>query len=177
MKASLETLFAGQGYDDFRWIDPREIVVAQWVRMKCAFGCPDYGKNATCPPNVPSVTDCGLFFREYSRAAIFHFRKSFEQPEDRHAWTRKVNRNLLDLERAVFLSGYHRVFLLFMDTCGFCAPCAGDRGQCKEPRAARPTPESMAVDVFTTVRKTGYSIEVLTDTSQEMNRFAFLMVE
>jgi hypothetical protein len=42
---------------------------------------------------------------------------------------------------------------------------------------ARPTPESMAVDVFATVRKIGYPIDVLYDTSQEMNRYAFLLVE
>ncbi len=175
--SALEALFAAQGYSDYKWLDPREIVVAQWVRMKCMFGCPDYGKNASCPPHVPAVTDCELFFREYKKAAVFHFRKSFAQPEDRHAWTRRVNRGLLELERAVFLSGHHRAFLLFMDTCGFCSPCAGNRRECKEPRAARPTPEAMAVDVFSTVRKTGYSIEVLTDTTQAMDRFAFLLVE
>jgi hypothetical protein len=35
----------------------------------------------------------------------------------------------------------------------------------------------MSVDVFTTVRKVGYPIEVLTDPNQTMNRYAFLMVE
>jgi hypothetical protein len=42
---------------------------------------------------------------------------------------------------------------------------------------ARPTPESMAMDVFATVRKIGYPIDVLYDTSQQMNRYAFLMIE
>ncbi len=35
-----ESLLLDQDYDDFKWIDPQEIVVAQWVRMKCEFGCP-----------------------------------------------------------------------------------------------------------------------------------------
>jgi hypothetical protein len=34
----------------------------------------------------------------------------------------------------------------------------------------------MAVDVFSTVRKAGYPIEVLADTSLAMNRYAFLMI-
>jgi predicted metal-binding protein len=46
---TLEALIRKHGYSDFRWIDPKEIVVAQWVRMKCRFGCPDYGQNACCP--------------------------------------------------------------------------------------------------------------------------------
>jgi hypothetical protein len=35
----------------------------------------------------------------------------------------------------------------------------------------------MAVDVFSTVRKVGYSIQVLADYAQTMNRYAFLLVE
>jgi hypothetical protein len=35
----------------------------------------------------------------------------------------------------------------------------------------------MAVDVFTTVRKLGYPIEVLTDPAQTMNRYAFLLID
>jgi predicted metal-binding protein len=53
----------------------------------------------------------------------------------------------------------------------------GARSECKEPRSARPTPEAMAVDVFSTVRKIGYPIEVLSDYRQAMNRYAFLMIE
>jgi hypothetical protein len=37
--------------------------------------------------------------------------------------------------------------------------------------------EALAVDVFSTVRKYGFPIEVLSDFSQAMNRYAFLLVE
>jgi predicted metal-binding protein len=37
----LEELFRQHGFTDFRWIDPQRIVVSQWVRMKCMFGCGD----------------------------------------------------------------------------------------------------------------------------------------
>jgi len=35
----LETLFAQHGYAEYKWIDPADMVVSQWVRMKCTFGC------------------------------------------------------------------------------------------------------------------------------------------
>jgi hypothetical protein len=35
----------------------------------------------------------------------------------------------------------------------------------------------MAVDVFSTVRKIGYPIQVLSDYDQEMNRYAVLLVD
>jgi predicted metal-binding protein len=123
------------------------------------------------------VAECARFFAEYRRAAVFHFPKALKDPEERHAWSRQVNRELLELERAVFLKGHPRAFLLFMDSCGFCRQCAGSRAECKEPRAARPTPEAMAVDVFSTVRQAGYPIEVLPGYAETMNRYAFLMVE
>ena len=176
-RTQLEALFAEHGLTDFRWIDPRQIVVAQWVRMKCTFGCSDYGQNASCPPNTPSVADCRRFFDEYTQAAIFHFEKRVAKPEDRHAWTKEIDQELLKLERAVFLAGHEKAFLLFVTNCSLCNKCAGVRQECKHPESARPTPEGLAVDVFSSVRQVGYPIQVLSDYDQAMNRYAFLLIE
>ena len=176
-RKKLEMMFKQQSYDDFKWINPKGIVVAQWARMKCTFGCKNYGKCGTCPPNTPSVADCRDFFRGYKTGVVFHFTKRVKKPEDRFAWTRQVNRKLLELEREVFLAGYYKAFLLFMDSCNLCESCSGVREKCQNPKMSRPTPESMAVDVFETVRKIGYPIEVLYDYSQQMNRYAFLLIE
>ncbi|MDH7512897.1 MAG: DUF2284 domain-containing protein [Clostridiales bacterium] len=173
----LEEMFRKHGFTDFRWLDPNEIVVAQWARMKCLYGCNEYGKTASCPPNVPSVAECERFFREYRRAVVFHFEKKVAKPEDRFAWTRKTNLKLLKLEQEVFISGYEKAFLLFMDSCNICAECTGKRETCKQPKMARPTPEAMAVDVFATIKQIGYPIEVLSSYEQPMNRYAFLLIE
>ena len=99
----MEALFAEHGYTDLKWINPQEIVVAQWVRMKCMSGCSNYGRNASCPPNVPAVPECRRYFDEYNTAVILHFEKVVDRPEDRHPWSKGVNEGLLKLERAVFL--------------------------------------------------------------------------
>jgi predicted metal-binding protein len=176
-RRALQSTFEKHGYADFKWIQPQQIIVAQWVRVKCMFGCGDYGSNASCPPNVPSVAACRRFFDEYSLVALFRFEKKVDQPQDRFAWTKKVNQGLLKLEREVFLAGYQKAFLLFMDSCHLCAECPGVREKCKNPRQARPSPEAMAVDVFSTVRQVGYPIEVLSEYSQPMNRYAILLIE
>jgi predicted metal-binding protein len=174
---TLEALFRGHGFNDFRWIDPKDIVVAAWVRMKCRFGCDEYGRNACCPPNVPPLDECERFFQDYKRGVIFRFEKTVDKPEDRHAWTRVVNAALSKMEREVFLSGRVKAFLLFMDSCTLCAKCAPSRAECKKPMQARPSPEAMGIDVFSTVLKSGYPIEVLSDYSQQMNRYAILLVD
>ena len=51
-------------------INPDTIVTAAWVRMKCQFGCPEYGKGYACPPHTPTpeqtmeIIDC--YHRSYS---------------------------------------------------------------------------------------------------------------
>ncbi len=151
--------------------------MAHWVRFKCTFGCSSYGKKGSCPPQVPSVEECRAFFSEYSEAVVFHITRKVDCPEDRVPWSREVSKELLKIERAVFWSGYHKAFMLFMDECRLCAKCAGARVSCINKEDSRPGPESLAVDVFSTVRSIGYPIEVLHSYDQEMNRYAFLMVE
>jgi predicted metal-binding protein len=172
----LDGIFKAKGYTDYKWIDPKKIIVSQWVRMKCKFGCGEYGRGGACPPNTPSVAECERFFREYNDAIILHFEGRMDQPDDRHGWSRKINAKLVKLEREIFLAGFERAFLLFMDSCCFCKECSGGRRTCKEPRMARPAPEAMAVDVYSTVRQYGFPINVRTDYDQKMDRYAFLMV-
>jgi predicted metal-binding protein len=176
-RKQIEKLFIKHHFGDFRWINPQDIVVSQWVRMKCMFGCNEYGKNAGCPPNTPSVGECRNFFADYTEGVIFHFEKKLKKPEERHEWTKIINEKLLSLEREVFLAGNQKAFLLVMDSCNICENCAKERTKCKNKRSARPTPEAMAVDVFSTVRRLGYPIKVLRDYSKTMNRYAFLLVK
>lgn len=175
-KDQLEKIFKKHKYSNYKWIDPKKIVVAQWVRMKCQFGCKEYGRSAVCPPNTPSVSECRQFFQEYSNAVVFHFQTAVENPEDRFLWTKKVNSKLNKLEQSVFLAGFQKAFLLYMDTCCLCQACNSDRTLCKHPKLARPAAEALAVDVFSTVRQFGFPIEVLSNYSQTMNRYAFLLI-
>ena len=136
----LDETLQSQGYTDYKWIDPKRIIVAQWVRMKCMFGCGEYGRAGACPPNTPSVAECERFFREYSDAIILHFQGKMKKPEDRHTWSAKINAKLVKLERAVFLAGFERAFLLFMDSCCFCKECSGSREASPSRISARVRP-------------------------------------
>jgi len=173
----IDSILLAQGFDDFKWLDPQDIVIAQWVRLKCEFGCSSYGRVASCPPNTPSVEECQRFFSEYKHALVLHFQRVAPDKAERKIWSARTNLKLVKLEQDVFMAGYHKAFLLFMDSCEICAECVSEREDCKEPMLSRPSPEGLAMDVFSTVRKLGYPIEVLTDPNQTMNRYAFLMVD
>ena len=173
----LEKIFRSHGCEDFVWIRASEIETAQWVRMKCAYGCRSYGKKADCPPNAPAFEECVRFFSEYDHCVLFHFQVRLEDPETRGAYTKEVNGRLLEIEREVFLKNHPKAFLFFMDECRLCVQCAGTPSKCPNPGMARPSPESFCVDVFSTAKKCGYPLEVLKDYRQEMHRYAILMVE
>lgn len=172
----VEALVRKHGFADFRWISGKEVQVRQWVRFKCMFGCGSYGKNACCPPEVPSVAECRELFTEYEHILILQISAQLDDPSDRKEWSRKKNLELLSLERDVFLAGNQQVLLLFMDECRLCGECPGTRAECRKPYMARPSAEALAVDVFATVRSAGFPLEVLTGYEQEMHRYAFLMV-
>ena len=92
-------------------------------------------------------------------------------------WSKSVNLQLSKLEREIFLAGYQKVFLLFMDSCAICTDCAKQRELCVHPKTARPSPESLGVDVYTTVRQVGFRIQVKATYEEAMDRYAFLMIE
>lgn len=173
----LEQIIIAAGFPDFRWIDGSKIAVAQWVRLKCIYACDNFGQAANCPPNVPTVEECERFFSEYERIAVIHLEISGADWGSALEPRRDINERLIALERDVFLAGYHKALVLPAGTCRVCAECATTRAGCVHPESGRPTPEALAMDVFATVRSLGYPIEVLTDRSQMMNRYAFLLVE
>jgi len=176
-RKKLELLFKKYNFKDFKWIEPEKIMVNQWVRMKCIFGCPAYGKRSCCPPNSPSISECRNFFNEYREAVIFHIPKKLSNKDEFPGWSNEVNTNLSNMEREVFLSGYHKAFIFFMTPCSICKECKTTKSDCIDKYKSRPTPESFGIDVFGTARLYDFPIEVLTDYGQTMNRYAFLLVE
>ena len=172
----IEKIFHKHGFNDFKWIKPEEILIANWVRMKCLYGCPKSGNCASCPPNTPSVAECRNFFDEYKDIAVFHIPVELSKPENHDAELNEINKRLLGLEREVFLSDSVKTFLLFADSCSFCEECVSSREDCKQPTLSRPSPEAFAIDVYSTVRALGFPIHVLQEYSDTMNRYAFLLV-
>ena len=98
-KKHLQQIFNQHGFADFKWMAAKDIIVAQWVRFRCMFGCPQYGKSCVCPPNVPTIEECRKMFSEYNEVAVFHFEKQCESPEERKTWSRDTALKLLELER------------------------------------------------------------------------------
>jgi len=49
----LEEVLSGK-VEAYRLVNPQEVVTAEWVRLKCQYGCDGYGQSLTCPPYSPT---------------------------------------------------------------------------------------------------------------------------
>lgn len=176
-KPEIERIIREKGFEDFKWISPKDILVSHWVRMKCLFGCSSYNSNGTCPPNVPSVDECRRFIQEYDNGLILHFRKLLDDPAERTEYCMKINKKLVKIENEVFLAGYRKAFVLLTDECHLCKDCPGARKDCKNKKDSRPSAESLAIDVFKTVGMYDFPIDVLKNYNEAMNRYSILLIE
>ncbi|MBN2738865.1 MAG: hypothetical protein JXR70_17925 [Spirochaetales bacterium] len=62
------------------------------------------------------------------------------------------SKKLREVEKEIFQLGFYKVFLLDQTCCSICDNCVKSRLECKNPKFSRPSAESMAIDVYATVR-------------------------
>jgi predicted metal-binding protein len=93
------------GVDGAKRIDPRSVVTAEWVRMKCQFGCPGFGMSLCCPPRTPTPEVTRKVIDSYQKAILLHRR--LEKGER----SKLLNESMVRLEIEIFLDGYYKAWL------------------------------------------------------------------
>ncbi|ADG81424.1 DUF2284 domain-containing protein [Thermincola potens] len=159
--SSIKTL----GFDDVCPVSTDMVHVTDWADLKCRFGCSGYGKGH-CPPNSLPPQKTRDLLKDYSRALLLK-----GQPP-----TRDFQRRVLQAEREAFKAGFHKAFVFWAGPCSLCDSCATD-GKCRNTRDARPSMEGAGIDVFATVRRAGFHLEVLQDKNDFVTYFALLLLE
>ena len=155
-----------------------EIIEAGWVeidervRLKCSIPlCPYYNKNPYCPPNGPSLDVVRKALDRYSRALLFAFdvippEEFSDRALERDAvanWARKSMEVAVKIETVAFGSGYHLAMGLAQGSCmkalcGLQKCLVLDGGKCPYPLRARPSMESVGIDVYRLVTRVGWDI-------------------
>ena len=90
--------------------------------------------------------------------------------------SRRLNDAAYGLEGAPFLTGFHEAWMMGAGPCDVCASCHVE-GPCVRPERARPSMDGCGIDVFTTVRNAGWTIEVVQDECDEYRYFACVLVD
>jgi predicted metal-binding protein len=154
------------GAVDAKLISTDTVVTAQWVRLKCQFGCGGFGKSLTCPPHSPTPEKTAQALREYRTAILVH--------SDGEA---SITQLLVHLERRAFLDGYYKAFALVAGPCELCKSCHPEKGDCRHPHKARPAMEACGIDVYQTARNNGMPIEVVIRSASPQNYYGLLLLE
>jgi len=152
------------GAVDAKVIRADQIVVKDWVRWKCRFGCDIYGKSLMCPPYTPTPEETRALLKEYEYALLFRSEPS--TPKTLAA----------ELERRIFMEGYYAALAFTSGSCKLCEECNVERGYCIKPFQARPSMESCGISVFETARKAGYEIEVLKSKNEGYLRYGLVLI-
>jgi predicted metal-binding protein len=154
------------GADDAKVISTHTVVTAPWVRVKCQYGCPVYGKRLTCPPHSPTPEETDNIVRSYRTAILLH--------GDDH---KDLTRIACDLEQKVFLDGYYKAFSMGSGPCRLCEKCNVDEGKCNDAWNARPAMEACGIDVFQTARNNGFPLEVAKSSRSRTDYYGIVLVE
>lgn len=166
-------------------INAGDVFVAQWVRHKCQYGCPHYGKTFTCPPYAPSPQETADTLRHYQQALLVEFRGR-RRDELREDPNRNLMHNLLfKLERQAFLDGFHGAIAYSAGFCRLCKECPAEKlekpslfnkKECLNPKMARPSLEACGVDVYSTVRKAGFELHVVREKTEPFTSFGLVLL-
>jgi predicted metal-binding protein len=87
-----------------------------------------------------------------------------------------ISRFIAKLEKQIFFDGYFKAWAMGCGPCSLCREGC-DEEECRHPRDARPAMEACGIDVFSTARKAGFPIDVVTRYDQRSNRFALILIE
>lgn len=149
-----------------RFVAPSSVVTAEWVRLKCQFGCDEYGQHLTCPPHSPTPSTTRKVLDEYTTLLLVHL------PGD----STRLRALMAELERETFLMGFHKAWAMPVGPCRLCKSCPM-KVPCANPFKSRPPMEACGIDVYQTARNNGFQIEVITSHDQTPDYFALLLVE
>jgi predicted metal-binding protein len=184
-------------HEELRIIPTEIIVVADWVRLKCRYGCDNYGKHLGCPPFSPTPQETRAFLSEYCNAVLARFEaKPDSKLPPKHAGKAlsnsvvKMQKTVAELERTAFLAGFYKAFGMNAMPCALCEMCIIediqkkdqavfelDAMKCRNKEIMRPSMEACGIDVFKTLQNAGFKPRVLKDCKENVELFGLILLD
>jgi predicted metal-binding protein len=177
MLARLRARALELGASDAAVLVPSQVVMAEWVRMKCLYGGCVSGRCLSCPPYSPEPVRTRRLLNEYEMVLLLRLDVSPAQAGEWLNWSRRLAAAALGLERELFLAGRYRAFALAGGR-----PCALDEAcgrpdECDVRAQVRPGPAGCGIDVFTTSANAGWPLAVVHGSDDPYHLFALLLVD
>ena len=189
----LRQIALSSGANDMRLIATDTIKTAEWVQLKCRYGCKAYGKRLSCPPYSPTPEETEKILSDYEDAVLVEF---VGLPKETTVDPRRIRHHLKDLilqvedaifnlERHAFLSGCYKAFGFGAYPCSLCETCILEGGNidfhtakrlCRHPARLRPSMEASGIDVYATVRAAGFELAVVRSFDETIKTFGLVLL-
>ena len=92
------------------------IIVAEWVHLKCRYGCNKYNTNWCCPPATPNPERVRKIIDEYTTALLLigttNCSDFYRNNRRKRGMQVRCWKGTIGLERMLFLEGYYKAFSL-----------------------------------------------------------------
>ena len=126
----------------------RSIVLGNWIKLKCQYGCSQYGRMLTCPPFAPGPEEMSGILMDYKNCLLIQVESG-----------RNVLDIVLHLENLSKEKGYRKAFGISSGPCEICEECTLDTG-CKYPEKARPSLQACGIDIVQTLDNFGWNFSI-----------------
>lgn len=169
-----------KGASSVKLIPVKDIIVGDYVRLKCKYGCERFATRFTCPPYAPTPRETREVMKDYHWALLVEFTGLITKADQMD-----VHSLMFELEREAFLNGLHKAFAFSAGPCKLCKSCPAEKIEntseyskkyCRKPEMARPSMEACGIDIFRTARDAGFGINVVKG-GETYKSFALLLLD
>lgn len=178
---SLEELALSSGASAVKRVDVTRVKRGQWPRMKCQYGCAQYGNSLCCPPYTPTLSEMNRFLDEYKDGLLVQY--SMPYPKEKGLdWqqfdidiTNGLHKVILEVEKAAMMKNYYKAFALKAGRCRLCKVC--NLKKCIHPEEARPSLEACGIDVFALAEDNGFHAGMYTGMVDKVSVYGMVLIE
>lgn len=158
----LKSMAQELGIVEVQRIHVLEVPVEEWIRLKCQYGCPNYGRRLTCPPYSPDAEKMRTILDSYNTAFLLRYDAPGRSEENEVQVSRDGTELAFDaflrLERFTFVNGYPKAFVFGLNHCPGCEGCVLEEGilRCYHAQMARPSLEACSINLRKLVENVGW---------------------
>ena len=157
-----------------------KIVVAEWVHLKCQYGCSQFNTSWCCPPVTLDYGKTKNLMKEYSLALLLVGRTSqvnfYRNNHRKRVRQLRGWKGTVSIERLLFMEGFYKAFSLVGEGCALCKTCAYPEN-CRFPRDKRPSLESFSIDVMGTLKAIDIVPKVATSINDHYSYYSLILLE
>ena len=148
---------------------------------QCKFGCSEYGKYPSCPPNTGAFDDIKRFVKTYKWFIVVTTESTFRYNSDFYlqefnSYKRVFQEKLINIQKVLYSMGFFHAFPLFPGSCKLCATC-GMPERCFRPQDVRPAVSAMGIELMDYLQMRRHILDKLNIPLHTNRLFSIILLE